>query len=90
MRTNALGAALRLLLAGITDQLDMLVGLLAVQGVKRLGGQFERLSKGAQQRHRHLGHRPLPLQQHRTQGGKRLRPEIWPLKLKPARVVLAQ
>ena len=60
MGANAL-AALGLLLAGITDQLDMLVGLVAVKPVKGILRELQRFGKGAQQADPHLSHLLLPV-----------------------------
>jgi hypothetical protein len=48
MRADAL-VALRLMLTGIADQFDMLVGFIAIQGLKGVIRQRQRFSKGAQQ-----------------------------------------
>lgn len=66
MGANALGA-LRLLLAGVADQFDMLIGLLAVQGIKGVIGQIQGFGKRAQHGNTDLRHRALPAQQRRFQ-----------------------
>jgi Na+-translocating ferredoxin:NAD+ oxidoreductase RnfE subunit len=54
-------AALGLLLAGIADQFDMLVGFLAVEPVKGILRELQGFGKGAQQADAHLGHLLLPV-----------------------------
>ena len=66
MRAHAL-SALRVLLARIADQLDVLVRLLAIQAVESVSGQMQCLCKRTQQAQRHLSHRILPGEQRGAQ-----------------------
>ena len=52
-------------LAWIAHQLDVFVGLVAVQLIERVRPQRQRLGKGTQQTQRHARHRLLPFEQQR-------------------------
>ncbi len=49
-------AALGLLLAGVADQFDMLVGFVAVELIESILRELQGFGKGAQQADAHLGH----------------------------------
>lgn len=54
-------AALGLLLAGVADQFDMLVGFVAVELIESIFRELQGFGKGAQQADAHLGHLLLPV-----------------------------
>lgn len=54
-------AALGLLLAGVADQFDMLVGFVAVELIESILRELQGFGKGAQQADAHLGHLLLPV-----------------------------
>lgn len=58
MRANATGT-LGLLLAGIADQLDMFIGLIAIQAIEGIQRQAQRFGEGAQQGDPNLGSFPV-------------------------------
>jgi hypothetical protein len=87
MRADAL-MALRLMLTGIADQFDMLVGFIAIQGVKGVIRQRQRFSKGAQQGGADLGHGALPAEQRGFQRRQGFRPQVRPLQALPARRIV--